>query len=275
MNEVIKNSIKINDTREYNLETNSFSWPLGTFVLHNKTYNIVGTKMVYITEDGSYYFTSFSNEAVSTLQNLGYDFDSSLYVPFQNGSVPDDKTKLAEIKRIIKEISNKRMEDYYKASKTKLLKLLPNDAYELSLEIPEGGIRKGNEIVAKPVDGWLVEKCIGYYVRIGEDYIIFVDNNGKLFISPLSNKLINYLGASNYYETSETQNPLGAYVPRDLFGLDPKEITSPKDASIKWGELLWQAEFESKREKEEKTLRAIAARSVFFCPFIDCRWWRP
>ena len=197
---------------------------LGTYTQNNG-------RVSFVTPDGKTYVTPFCFEARETLKAAGYT-EGSLYVPLSNGEVPTDPEvashwqKMCEKARELfnERVKKERLRRCTDIAERKGVSQLPQEAYEMSLEIPEVGIPTsfmGQAGIVTPISDYKLEESLGVYCQ-NNGRVVFVDESGKTYVTPFCPEVREMLFAAGYEEGS-------LYVPLS----NGEEILDP-DLNAKW-----------------------------------------
>lgn len=169
--------------------------------------------LAFVGEDGSYYVTPFCGDIIPLIEEEGYEH-KKLYVPFSNFDIPSDE-KLAklweelrtEAIKLFKQNQIERENENIAAiaaakAEDQGLQELPAETYEESLEIPINGLETTSMFshenqLTKPVEYDQMEKCLGTYTQ-NNGLIAFVDDKGKTYVSPFSEKTKSSLETAGY-----------------------------------------------------------------------------
>lgn len=213
MEEILKYCIKVNGERACHPVFGWFSEkPLEPCLDMAGKYETNNGVVAFVAKDGSYYVTPFYSKVGENLSKLGFT-RGNLYVPFSNGDIPMDKElaekwkALCEVERRETEVrcEQEKRERYAKMANEKGLDVLPEDVYQLSLEIPDDGLETiwwGQErSKTQPIYEWQVQDCMGTYCQ-NNGKVSFVDANGKMFVTPFWYEVGVMLRQAGYREGS-------------------------------------------------------------------------
>ena len=200
------------------------------------TYCTNNGRVSFVNENGVMYVSPYVNEVIEALVAAGYR-PGGLYVPLSNGEVPTDPAleskwdsmdKTARL-QLEARIEREKEERYRKASEDKRLKDLPEEAYQLSIEIPKEGLETswyGRLETTYPEDDYNMTEKIGTYCS-NNGIVTFVDSKGRKFVSPFYREIREMLSAAGYTER-------GLYVP-----LSNGEVPTDPIIATKW-ETMWR-----------------------------------
>ena len=195
-------------------EKNDVTYPINEWSLniYLGSYFQNNGKLVFVDDKGDTFVTPFANEINATLRAAGYR-ERSMYVPFSNGDVPTDKLLLLKWKQLcaLARKAYKQREAERRASKLNTLaikkgiKQLPNEIYELCLEIPKDGFEtvffETERDVTRPVYDWELEHSLGTYCE-NNGRLAFVDDYGRTFVTPYTTEVKEVLVASGYRKSN-------------------------------------------------------------------------
>ena len=195
------------------------------------TYTQNNGRVSFVTADGKTYVTPFCFEARETLKAAGYK-EGSLYVPLSNGEVPVNPEvaaywqKMCEKARELfnERVTKERLRRCADIAERKNIGALPQEVYEMSLEIPETGIPTsfmGQAGIATPVSDYKLEEALGLYCQ-NNGRVVFVDDCGKTYVTPFCPEVRALLEQGGYQEGS-------LYVPLS----NGEEILDP-ELNAKW-----------------------------------------
>jgi len=256
---VYEMSLQIPDTGlrvKHYTEEESITNPIPEFSLRNAvgTYYQNNGRVVFVDDKGETYVTPYCHEVKIQLANAGYS-EGSLFVPLSNGEeIVDEalKEKWAKLCMNARELSNERQKKE-KANRilnlaiSKGLDALPEDAYKLTLKIPEEGLETlwlgDRHQSTRPISEWELNDTMGTYCQ-NNGRVVFVDDKGETHVTPFCAEMIALLRTAGYKERS-------LYVP-----LSNGEVPADEMLKLKWKQLcgLARKSFE-KREAERKKAR--------------------
>lgn len=195
------------------------------------TYTQNNGRVVFVDVSGKTYVTPFCYEARETLKAAGYK-EGSLYVPLSNGEVPINPEVAAHWQKMCEKarelfnerVTKERLRRCADIAEKKHIGSLPQEVYELSLEIPETGIPTsfmGQAGIATPVSDYKLEEALGLYCQ-NNGRVVFVDDCGKTFVTPFCPEVRALLEQGGYQAGS-------LYVPLS----NGEEILDP-ELNAKW-----------------------------------------
>ncbi len=173
--------------------------------------------VAFVTANGDYYVTPYCVEVADYLSSNGYE-NNYIYVPFSNLDEPSDGVQAQAWKKLCmeaKELHNQKEKERKREqvkimATSKHVSQLPLEIYEMSLEIPNDGLvvkhYGGETTIVRPVPEFSLREDIGTY-NDNNSIIVFVDNNGKTFISPYHHEVLEIL-KNNKYQHSKIYVPL-------------------------------------------------------------------
>ena len=184
---------------DYNIEN-----AMGTYTQNNG-------KVAYVTNEGKTYVTPFSYEARETLKAAGYQ-PGSLFVPFSNGEVPVNPEIAAHWQKMCEKarelynerITKERLRKCAILAESKGIGSLPQEAYDMSLEIPATGIPTsfmGQAGIEVPVSDYDLKEALGLYCQ-NNGRVVFVDDCGKTYVTPFCPEVSQILMTAGYKEGS-------------------------------------------------------------------------
>jgi hypothetical protein len=211
--DILKMCIRVDGTKVYYPLYDEYSdSPITASPEYARKYGWNNGTVAFITENGEYYVTPFCFEVRDYLEELGYK-DIGLYVPFSNGDIPADKDAAlvweALRNKARKVHEEKRIEEHKEKMKSlaeeKSIQPLPEQLYELCLNIPESGLMTSwmgqNPTSTFPVSDWEVPKHMGTYCQ-NNGKVVFVNDEGKTFVTPYCSEVRDILDAAGYRQGS-------------------------------------------------------------------------
>lgn len=211
--DILKMCIRVDGTKTYYPIYDEYSTePLSANPEYAKKYGWNNGTVAFITENGEYYVTPFCVEVRDYLDSIGYR-DVGLYVPFSNGDIPADKDAALvweALRNKAREVyEEKRIEEHKekmrKLSEEKRIQPLPQQVYELCLNIPENGLMTswmGSEpSLTSAVREWDVPDHMGTYCQ-NNGKVVFVNDEGKTFVTPYCSEIREVLEAAGYKQGS-------------------------------------------------------------------------
>jgi len=217
-------------------------------------------RVAFVTPKGDYYVTPYCVEVADYLTAHGYQ-NGYIYVPFSNWDEPSDPLEAQKWKKLCvaaRQLHNekekeRRRENIKNISRSKGIKELPQEVYDMSLLIPDEGLKTKHlyteESVTMPVPDFDLKDTIGtYYQNNGR--VVFVDNKGKTYVTPYCHEVRQLLSEAGYRER-------GLYVP-----LSNGEAILDPQLSARWKELCLGARqaYEVRAAEEKKTRIADIAK---------------
>ncbi len=216
-------------------------------------------KVAFVTRDGSYYVTPYCFEVADYLRENGYE-ESSIFVPFSNGEVPEDENLRALWENLVNGARemHKQKEEAEKVqicaelARQKGLETLPVEVYDMCLQIPREGLRYshwGEESKCFPPEDYRLKDVLGTWCQ-NNGRVVFVDDKGNTYVTPYCEEVRNALTASRYREGS-------LFVPLS----NGEELLDP-NLNAKWKNMtnLAREAFEERREQERVARNALLAR---------------
>jgi hypothetical protein len=215
-------------------------YPLDDFYMkeHLGTWYQNNGRVVFIDAKGEMYVTPYCEEIRALLSSAGYK-EGSLYVPLSNGESLVDfrlkkkwETMTTDARELFNErITKERLRKCAALAESKYIGKLPQEVYEMSLEIPETGIPTsfmGQAGIATPVSDYKLEELLGLYCQ-NNGRVVFVDDCGKTYVTPFCPEVRALLAEAGYHEGS-------IYVPLS----NGEEIQDP-EINAKWHEMCNKA----------------------------------
>ncbi len=216
-------------------------------------------KVAFVTRDGSYYVTPYCFDVADYLRSNGYE-ESSLFVPFSNGDVPEDENLRAHWENLVegaRALHKEREEEERLAkcaelARQKGIEKVPIEVYDMCLRIPKEGLMYshwGEESRCFPPEDYRLKDVLGTWCQ-NNGRVVFVDDKGDAYVTPYCEEIRDALSASRYREGS-------LYVPLS----NGEELLNP-ELNARWKNMTTQARaaFEERREQERVTRNALLAR---------------
>ena len=168
-------------------------------------------KIAFVDSNGTILLTPFCHEVEQMLSAAGSQ-RGDMPVPLSNGEEianPEMNARwekmCAEARRLFDErLERKRQEENEKIAQEKHLKPLPEEAYEMSLLIPKGGLEIsmfGEKSRTRTINDWQLPECMGTYCQ-NNGRISFVDTNGDMLVTPFCQEVEQMLNDAGYQRGS-------------------------------------------------------------------------
>ena len=209
-----------------------------------KTFCQNNGRLAFVDENGKLYVTPYCFEVRVALNDANYK-KGGLYVPFSNWDCPNDFVERGRWKSLsdgaIKAFK-KRQEDERKArfkmeAENRKIQKLPQELYNMCIEIPEGGMEVkyiGND---KPSrldgleDSQVIERMGSYSINNG--ILAFVDGEGRWFVTPFTKEAAQILDVCGYKDEGMNYyvpfsngdvpaNPLESFIWKELINKQNK-----------------------------------------------------
>jgi hypothetical protein len=101
-------------------------------------------------------------------------------------------------------ITKERLRKCALLAERKNIGVLPQEVYDMSIEIPEAGILTsfmGQAGIATPVNDYKLEESLGSYCQ-NNGRVVFVDDSGKTYVTPFCPEVRSILASAGYKEGS-------------------------------------------------------------------------
>lgn len=208
----------------------------------------------FVTPEGDYYVTPYCVEVADYLNSHGYT-NGYIYVPFSNWDEPSNPIAAQQWKKLCvaaRQLHNekekeRRRENIKNIVREKGIRELPQEAYDMSLVIPDEGLRtkhfSSEESVTRPIPDFDIKNALGTFDQ-NNGRVAFVDDKGNTYVTPYCHEIRAILRAAGYKEGS-------LYVPLS----NGEEIMDP-NTKERWTKLcLGARELSDKRMVEERKVR--------------------
>lgn len=169
-------------------------------------------KIVFVDDKGDTFVSPFASELTPALIECGYR-ERSMYVPFSNGDVPEDKVLLLKWKQLCalsRRAYKTRSEERKVRRRNELankkgISKLPGVVYNMSMEIPKEGFETiffdTEKDITRPIYEWELDYALGTYCS-NNGRLVFVDNYGNTYVTPYVSEVKNYLVDAGYSKAS-------------------------------------------------------------------------
>lgn len=187
------------------LEPETLPEVIGTYYQNNG-------RVSFVDANGTMHVTPFTSEVRELLEEAGYK-QGSLYVPLSNGEQIADPTLAAKWQIMCQEARelHDTKEKQAKARRIKELaeekglEELPEEVYELSLQIPEEGLDTiwwgFEKSKVEPIDEYSLPEVMGTYWQ-NNGKVSYVDSHGRMLVTPFCSEIREHLAEAGYKERS-------------------------------------------------------------------------